>query len=78
MEITSDLVFHLLGDGNDSQIERLYDDEELPLQRPPKSTAGKISTPSSPIPSPPTRRPGNVPQRRSDVLVAATIQSKTT
>ncbi|XP_026315791.1 piggyBac transposable element-derived protein 3-like [Hyposmocoma kahamanoa] len=62
VEHTSDFVLHLLGDGNDSEIEGLDYDEELPFQRPSNPAASQIS--SSPIPTP--RRPRNVAQNRSE------------
>lgn len=66
-ELTSNLVINLLGDGNDSEVEGLNDDEELPLQRPLDPTANAIPTAPSPIPPLRLRLRRSVGQNRVEV-----------
>lgn len=68
-ELTSDLVLRLLGDGNDSEVDGLDDDNELPFQRSTNPSADEIevSAPSSPLPQISRRiRPGNVVRRPTE------------
>jgi hypothetical protein len=59
-ELSSDLVLQLLGDGNESEVEGLNDEDDLILQRP-----CSPAPPSAPSPTPASRPPPQ-PRRRNE------------
>ncbi|XP_052737981.1 piggyBac transposable element-derived protein 3-like [Bicyclus anynana] len=68
VELTSDLVLQLLGDGNDSEVEGLGDDDDMLFRNSSnQNPAVEIRSSCTPIPPPVVHRTGNVACRRPGV-----------
>nr|XP_037877072.1 piggyBac transposable element-derived protein 3-like [Bombyx mori] len=63
--LDSDLILHLLQDGNDSEVEGIDDDDELPLQRPCNPAVIDVPSPQFPIPPPAQPQRRNVVQNKA-------------